>query len=175
MIKHLVSFDNPALTTKTTPFDFANPPCDVTELSMDLIETMNFYQGIGLSANQIGLPYRVFVMRADKPFVCFNPKVIMPSEELISLEEGCLSIPGLIAKVTRSKHVKVRFQTPSGAVVTKTFTGMTARCFLHEMDHMDGLFFFDGIGRLKMEKAIKDAKKRGYNYDGFNLMKHAIA
>jgi len=175
MIKHLVSVDNPILTTKTEPFDFANSPCDVTQLAMDLIETMNFYQGIGLSANQVGLPYRVFVMRAETPFVCFNPKIVMPSEELITLEEGCLSIPGLIAKVTRSKHVKVRFQTPSGVVVTKTFTGMTARCFQHEMDHMDGIFFFDGIGRLKMEKAIKDAKKRGYNYDGLNLMKHAIA
>lgn len=175
MIKHLVSFDNPSLTTKTELFDFNNPPTDITQLSLDLIETMNFYNGIGLSANQIGLPYRVFVMRSEVPFVCFNPKVVMPSTEQVELEEGCLSLPGLTMKVMRPRHVKVRFQTPSGAVVTKQFTGMTARCFMHEMDHMDGNYFFNGVGRMKMDKAIREAKKKGFDYEGKNLLKHALA
>ena len=175
MIKHLVHYENPILTTKTETFDFENPPCDINQLSLDLIETMNFYKGIGLSANQIGLPYRVFVMRAEIPFVCFNPRIVMPGSEQVTLDEACLSVPGLIAKITRPRHIKVRFQTPSGATVTKEFTGLTARCFLHEMMHLDGKFFFEGIGRLKMEKAIKVAKRRGYDYEGKNLMKLAIA
>jgi peptide deformylase len=135
---------------------------------------MQHYGGLGLSANQVRLPYRVFVMKGSPPFVCFNPVLVEWSNETIKLEEGCLTFPGMIAEINRPKHIKVRFQTPSGVHTTKTFTGMTARIVQHEMEHLDGGFFFDGIGRMRMEKALKEAEKEGHAYRQFNLMKRAV-
>ena len=115
--------------------------------------------GIGLAANQVGIPYRVFAMRgAPENFVCFNPKIIQPSEMTVTLEEGCLTYPGLIVKVKRPQHIRVRFQTPNGETLTKQFTGMTARIFQHEIDHLDGVLFFNRANRYHKELALKKWK-----------------
>lgn len=159
MIHELVESTNPILKQKMEPFDFSNPPVDPNQLALDLIESMNVHDGYGLSANQLGLPYRVFVMRGDPNFVCFNPRIVMYGEEKNILEEGCLSFPNLIVKVQRPKHVRVRFQTPSGIMTTKQFTGMTARVFQHEIDHLDGILFFERANRFHREKAFKTMNK----------------
>ena len=172
----LAHVNDPLLTTKLEPFDFSkHTKEEVEQISLNLVATMQHYGGIGLSANQVRLPYKVFVMRGSPPFVCFNPVLVELSTETVKLEEGCLSFPGLIADINRPKHIKVRFQTPSGAFVTRTFTGMTARVIQHEMEHLDGEFFFDGIGRMRMEKALTEAEKGGHNYRQFNLMKRAVS
>lgn len=175
MIYDLVPPDSEILRTKLPEFDFANPPCDVIELSNSLVETMKHYTGIGLSANQVGLPYRVFCMDAPTPFVCFNPRVVLSDPEEILMEEGCLSFPNLIVKVSRPRHIKVRFATPNSVVTTQTFTGMTARVFQHELQHLDGGYFFDGVGRMKMDKAMQFARKHGSDYSQLGLMKRATA
>lgn len=174
MIYNLVKFDDPILRTRSENFDFNNPPVDPNVLSRDLLETMYALDGIGLAANQVGLPHRVFVMRAETPFACFNPRIILYDTKTLELEEGCLTFPGLTIKVKRPSSIKVRFATPSGNIVTHEFAGMTARQFCHETAHLNGEFFFDGIGRLKMDVAIKKAKKIGFNYEGKNLMKYAV-
>lgn len=173
-IYDLVPPNDEILRKKTEPFDFDNPPVNPEELAYDLVANLRKYGGVGLSANQIGLPYRVFVMRGDPHFVCFNPRIVDISEETIKLEESCLTFPNLELKVERPRHIKVRFNTPNGDVTTKTFTGLTARCFLHELQHLNGEFFFKGVGRLSMEKALKKANKSGYDYTKLNLMKEAI-
>lgn len=118
-------------------------------------------KGIGLAANQVGIPYRIFSMRADpQNFVCFNPKIIQPSDEEIILEEGCLSFPGLIVKVKRPRHIRVRFTTPNGDTRTEMFTGMSARIFQHELDHIDGKLYFNRASRYHREIAMKKWKKR---------------
>jgi peptide deformylase len=174
MLLELVEPDNPILRTKAENFNFENPPCDINELCTNLLETMYEHNGVGLSANQVGLPYRVFCMRAETPFVCFNPRIVLSDPQQVILEEGCLSFPQMIVKVSRPKHIKVRFATPSGTIDNQTFTGMSARIFQHELSHLNGEFFFDGIGRLKMEMALKKAKKAGSDLSGYNLMKYAI-
>lgn len=157
---NFVRYPDPSLTTPTTNFDFSNPPTNPHDLVHEMLVTMINSKGIGLSANQLGLPYRVFVMRGDEyNFACFNPKIVSMSDKTTTMEESCLSFPGLIVKVPRANTVRLRFQTQSGGTDTKTFDGLSARVVQHEMDHLDGLLFFNKAHRYHREKAMK-----GYNY-----------
>lgn len=157
---NLVNAKDPILKTKCEEFDFINPPFDPIEFSKNLIKFMYDNNGLGLAANQVGVPYRIFAMRgAPENFVCFNPKIVLPSSEQVILEEGCLTYPGLSVKIKRSQHIKVRFRTPNGETLTKTFTGMTARIFQHELDHLDGIEFFSRANKYHREQAFKKWKK----------------
>jgi len=159
VVHALVKDTDPILSQEMPRFDFDNPVVDPIQLAYDLVESMRHHGGIGLSANQIGLPYRVFAMEAVPAIVCFNPKLIHESSEEIILEEGCLSFPGLGIKIKRSRHVKVRYTEPNGNVVTTKFTGMAARCFLHEYDHMNGTKYIDRASFIQKELALKRQKK----------------
>ena len=77
----------------------------------------------------------------------------------IVLDEGCLTYPGLYVKIKRPQHVRVRFQTPNGETLTKQFTGMTARIFQHELDHLDGIVFYNKANRYHREQAMRKWKK----------------
>lgn len=147
--------DPESLKTPCEAFDFNSPPIDPVELARALVVEMRDFGGIGLAANQLGFKWRVFAMRADPNIVCFNPRIVMPSDEMVYLEEGCLSFPGLIVKVRRPKHIRVRFQTPAGEMTTEMYTGMAARVFQHELDHLDGVLFYDRANRYHREKAFK--------------------
>ena len=163
-----------ALTQPCAPFDFSNPPYNPQELAESLVETMYASNGIGLAAIQCGIPLKVFAMRGNEHnFVCFNPRVVMPSTETIRLEEACLSWPGLNFNIDRSQHVRVRFAGPNGEISTHTFTGLTARVFQHEMTHVNSTVFWEGLKRYKIEKAIKKAKKYGFDYEGKGLLRYA--
>jgi len=152
----IVKYPNIFLTTPVADFDFSHPPEDTLEISTKLISEMNDHGGIGLSANQLGLPYRVFCMRGHpENFVCFNPKMVYQSDEVELMEEACVSFPGITVKIKRSKEIRVRFQTPSGMMVTRKFEGLTARTFQHELDHLDGVLFFNRANRFHREKALK--------------------
>jgi len=154
--EHLIKYPDPILTTPCEPFDFANPPGDPSELAIGLMQLMNQYNAIGLSANQVGVPFRVFVLRSHpENFACFNPKIVFQSEEKELMEEACLSFPGVNVKIKRSKSIRVRFQTPSGETVTTNFDGLTARTFQHEIDHLDGVLFFNRANKYHRDKALK--------------------
>ena len=156
--KVVVGLD-PILTTPCENFDFNNPPVDPIELAQDMVRLIHEYDALGLAANQIGLPYRVIALRGSpENLVCFNPKVVMPSSEEITLEESCLSFPGLRVKVKRPRHVRVRFTAPNGEVMTRQFSNMTARAFLHEMDHIDGILFYNRANRFHRDQAFRKAK-----------------
>lgn len=159
VVHALVKDTDPILSQVMPRFDFDNPVVDPIQLAYDLVESMRHHKGIGLSANQIGLPYRVFAMEAVPALVCFNPKLIDVSSEEILLEEGCLSFPGLGIKIKRPRHIKVRYAEPSGEIMTRKFTGMAARCFLHELDHMDGTKYIDRASFVQKEIALKRQKK----------------
>lgn len=116
--------------------------------------------GICLAAPQVGVNYRVFALRGSpENFVCFNPKVVLPSTEEIRLEETSLSYPGLVVKVKRPQHVKVRFATPNGQVRTETFTGLTARCFQHCMDFIEGEKFYMKANPIHRQQAMRKWKR----------------
>lgn len=156
----IVKYPHPILSTATEEFDFTNPPGDPVELATLLLNVMNNHKGIGLSANQLGIPYRVFVMRGSpENFACFNPSIVHYSPEVESNDEECISYPGVKVKVKRSLSVRLRFQTPSGNLITQKFDGLTARVIQHEMDHLDGIPFINRANRYHRDKAMK-----GYAY-----------
>jgi peptide deformylase len=156
----LVPATDPILRTKCDDFDFENPTIWPVELAKDLVKFMYDNNGIGLAANQVGLPYRVFAMRGHpENFVCFNPRIVQASEQQVVLEEGCLTYPGLLVKIKRPQHVRVRFRMANGDVRTDTFTGLTARTFQHELDHLDGIEFFSRANKYHREQAFKKWKK----------------
>jgi peptide deformylase len=158
VIKKRVPYDDPILRQEMPVFDFSNPPTNPVILYEELAENMLEYKGIGLSANQIGLPYRAFVLRAEEIIGVFNPKVVDFSKETIIIEEGCISNPGLFVKIKRPQKIKARYTLPNGDTVTRQFDGMTARCFLHEMDHLNGLLYTRRANKFHLDKAIKHQK-----------------
>jgi peptide deformylase len=120
--------------------------------------------GLGLAANQVGQPYKIFAMRGQpQNFVCFNPRIISSSAEEISLEESCLSFPGLVVKVKRPSTIRVRFQTPNGETRTEPFIGISARVFQHEIDHLEGKLYFNRASRYHKELALKKWKRGNFS------------
>jgi peptide deformylase len=116
---------------------------------------------LGLAANQVGTPYRIFAMRGSpENFVCYNPRIVEKSQKEIVLEEGCLSYPNLIIKIKRPESIRVRFSTPNGDTITKQFTGMTARVFQHEYDHLEGIRFYDKANRFHRDQAMRKWKNK---------------
>lgn len=152
----LVKLDDPILKTKCEDFDFENPPTWPIELAKEMVKFMYDNNAICITANQVGLPYRVFAMRGyPENFVCFNPRVVQASEQEIVLEETSIMNPGLIVKIKRPQHVRVRFRLPNGEVKTDTFTGMTARVFQHSLDFLDGIEYYNRANKYHKEQAFK--------------------
>jgi len=116
--------------------------------------TMKLYNGLGLSANQCGVFERVFIVGNEEiVIVCINPKLIKASDDLIKDNEGCLSFPGLFLKVERASSVEVEYYDLQGKKYNTTFTGLTARCFLHELDHMNGITMDKHVKPLALKMA----------------------
>lgn len=156
----LVADNHPLLSQILPNYDF---PADVDTVMVanNIAEFMFKTGGIGLSANQLGLPYRMFVMRtAPNLTVCINARIVDSSQEDVMMEEGCLSYPGLHVKIKRPAHIKVRYQTVTGETVTEKFTGLTARVFQHELDHMNGMNFLDRAGAMAREVAMRKWEKQ---------------
>jgi peptide deformylase len=159
----LVPASDPILSTPPQRFDFTNPPMDPSQLLQDLKDAMVKHRGVGLSANQVGIPYQVFVVGdpndPDNIVGLFNPKVVFQSEQVVTIEEGCLTYPGLFLKVDRSAIVRVRCADVFGKVNTHMYDGLPARVILHEMDHMNGTNFTQHVSRLKLDRAKQQKKK----------------
>lgn len=138
-------------------FDFSNPVFDPVNLTEQMNECMIRHNGLGLSACQVGIPYKVFVMRVDgdKPYALFNPRIVSESEKLISMKEGCLSFPLLYMSVKRPDAVRIRYQTETGETKTQQFIGMSARVALHEMDHMSGITYNNRASKFELDRAMR--------------------
>lgn len=155
-----MELNNVHLTKECQEFDFENPPFEPIEFAQELVKFMYEQNGLGVAANQVGVPYRIFAMRgAPENFVCYNPKIVGYSTDKVVLEEGCLSYPGLLVKVKRPSSIRVRFQTPAGDVLTKQFIGMSARVFQHEYDHLHGSLFFDKANKFHRDQAFRKWKR----------------
>ncbi|MCT4554426.1 MAG: peptide deformylase [Pelagimonas sp.] len=119
------------------------------DLAMELLRAMYLAQGRGLAAPQIGVSQRIFVMDAGwkagqpSPMVFVNPEIIAQSDQLVSLEEGCLSIPDHPVVVARPAWVDLRWNTLSGALQQARFDGFESACVQHERDHLDGILITD--------------------------------
>ena len=153
----LVEETDPILLTQPDPFNWDDPQIDPEELEKNLIESMIEHNGVGLSANQVGLPYTVFAMYCDnKPIVVFNPYIVEYSDETTYIKEGCLSYPGLIIAIQRAESVKVEFDVKDSSSKGAVFNGLSSKIFQHEMDHMQGKEFFSDVSEFKLRQALKD-------------------
>tara|TARA_B100000287_G_scaffold126945_1_gene119049 strand:- start:538 stop:1053 length:516 start_codon:yes stop_codon:yes gene_type:complete len=160
-VSKLVEPNNPALRVR---LEGVSEKCDREKIRQDLIDSMEHYQGIGLSANQIGVMERVFIMYENintrKILTCFNPKIIGASKEDILMDEGCLSYPGIWLKIKRPIAIKVEFEDEKGKKHEREMDGLPSRVFQHEYDHMEGTDFTRLASPLKLERAIKKLNKK---------------
>ena len=165
----LIPPNDPRLLMQVAPFVDENLEQfgfkDRKDLSKVMYDNMAKYGGLGLSANQLGLPYRMFVMGGHpqiedgKVRSVFNPMVNDVSPESINLKEGCLSFPFLFLSIKRPKWCSVRYTDENGEEVEETLHGMSARIFMHENEHMNGYVFTDLVSKLKLERAEKSKQK----------------
>ena len=157
----LVAETDPILKQFTTEFDFSNPLVNANEFASTLVETAINYRAIGLSANQCGFPYRVFVMGANNEYVAFfNPVITKFSEEQVHLPEGCASFPLLGLHITRPSWVEVEYQDYLGNHKSARFEGLSARIFQHEFDHMMGVCYTERAKPLALQMAQKTRYKQ---------------
>lgn len=146
---------DPILRAKAAPvrvFDAA-----LAELAQDMLETMDDAPGVGLAAPQVGVSTRLFVYDSGEPgergAIC-NPEITWRSEELVEMEEGCLSIPEAYFPVTRPASVTVEGVGVDGQPLTITADDVLARIFQHEIDHLDGILFIDHLPKELRKQAM---------------------
>jgi peptide deformylase len=147
---------------KTMPeYDVTTLPNPVmTKLVKRMKMTMKMYNGLGLSANQCGVFERVFVIGTDQfQITCINPVVTGFSAEMKKNKEGCLSFPGLFVTIDRPVSCDVEFYDENGQKQTATLDGLTAQCFLHELDHLNGTRMIDRVKPLALQMARQKQQK----------------
>lgn len=152
--------NHPMLSAVMPEYTDPLPNPVMTKLVKRLRFTMKMYGGIGLSANQCGVYERVFVIGAgDYSVTCINPKILEASADLIKDNEGCLSFLGLYVKIERPSWVKVEYVDENGETNQTKLEGLTARCFVHELDHMNGVKFVSYVGPVTLQMAKKKQSK----------------
>jgi peptide deformylase len=160
----IIKFPDPILRERMPEFDFSNPIMDPIELEKEMIETMFAGDGMGLSANQVGIRARVFVMghknSPESAQAFYNPEVLAAVDTIEDLEEGCLSFPGIYVKIKRPTKILARWQNSVGEWQESKFYDYDCKCFLHELDHLEGIVFQDRVSVLKWALAIKKSKSR---------------
>jgi len=151
--------NQPLLRQRIPEYTGGFPAPALVKLSKRLKMTMKLYSGLGLSANQCGVSERIFVIGTDDfQMVCINPKVTEygPSE---NGKEGCLSFPGLFLNVDRPSWINVEYLDENGTLQKTRLDGISARCFLHELDHLNGIKYTELVKPLALKMARQKATK----------------
>jgi peptide deformylase len=165
----LIPPSDPRLLMQIAPFEDSTLEQfnrkDRKDLSKIMYDNMVKYGGLGLSCNQVGLPYRMFVMgghpsiEEGKVRYVFNPIVNDVSEEPVVFKEGCLSFPFLFLSIKRPKWVSVRYTDENNEEIEETLHSMSGRIFQHENEHMNGYLFTDLVSKFKLDRAKKAQMK----------------
>jgi peptide deformylase len=153
----LIPYDDPLLT-KVVEYKEIE---DKAEFAEKLEKACEFFGGIGLSANQVGIDNRVFCVKFDQfAETFFDPKIVQYSPEEQLFEEGCLSQPGIFINLKRPQKIRLEYTNKLGLRVEEDFSGITARIIQHEYDHMEGTNFMKRASPLKQALALKKAKSK---------------
>ena len=160
----ILEFPDPRLRTKAVPVEAANvTTAEFQRLLDDMFETMYDAPGIGLAASQVDVHQRFMVIdiseEKNQPQVFINPELSDKAGEQV-YQEGCLSLPGIFADVTRADEITVRFLDRQGQPQELRADGLLAVCIQHEMDHLDGKLFVDYLSPLKREMVRKKLAKQ---------------
>ena len=172
-IRSIVYIPDPVLREKCSPVPLVDGgvTADIQTLLADMVETMHDAKGLGLAAPQVGETCRVLVMaipdgdniddvdKQSKIYKMVNPEITWASDDENTYEEGCLSIPEGSADVTRPAEVKVTYLDENGKTCNIHCTGLTATCVQHEIDHLNGVLYFDHISKLKRDMIRKKTAK----------------
>lgn len=148
-VRPIVQWPDARLTEICAPVEEITP--EIEALAADMLETMYAAPGRGLAGPQVGAMVRLFVMDTGwkegkpDPLVCINPMLMEVSEERASNSEGCLSIPGVSAEISRPAQVQMVWTGLNGARFVQSFSGFAAACVQHELDHLDGVVTFDHL------------------------------
>ncbi|MGB3244073.1 MAG: peptide deformylase [Sulfitobacter sp.] len=148
-VLEILRWPDPVLTETCAPVLEITP--EIEKLAADMLETMYDAPGRGLAAPQVGVLKRVFVIDTgwkegkSDPLVCINPMLQEVSEDRVAAEEGCLSIPGVVAMVNRPAQVQMVWTGLNGGRYVQSFEGFAAACVQHELDHLDGVVTFDHL------------------------------
>jgi peptide deformylase len=156
-------YGDPVLRRRAVPVDRVTP--EIRRLADDMVDTMYDEVGIGLAAPQIGASIRLMVVGDEEgrgTQVLVNP-ALTAQGGTVTAEEGCLSLPGVFAPVTRSEWVTLEAQDLEGRPIAVTARGLRARVFQHEIDHLDGVLFID-----RLEPVVRDRIKRRIKKEGFS-------
>jgi peptide deformylase len=160
-VRELRYLGDPILRQVAVPVKEMNS--ELRTLVADMFDTMYAEEGVGLAAPQVGVGERIIVVDArdseSKPFALINPGIVAASDDVDRAEEGCLSIPGLKEIVERPVAVRVEGLDLEGRSVTIEAEGFLARVLQHEIDHLDGILFFDRVSALKRKMLINKWQK----------------
>lgn len=162
---NIVNGTDPALREVCVPFDFdvENAYDDAETLAAILKYTISNMKSIGISAPQLGFNSRVIAAgNPDDPatiIVAFNPIIIDAFGDDVKYEEGCLSFRGLYLKIKRKANIRVRYTMEDGTTDTIKLSGLTARVFQHEIDHLNGVLFIDRVNSLELQRGRKKQKQ----------------
>lgn len=160
-IRDIMIFPHPCL--RKVAAEVQNIDDEIQTLVDDMLETMYDAEGVGLAATQINVIKRVVVMdcseKGDSPIVAINPEIVSASSETAERSEGCLSIPGVHDNVTRPAQVTFKAMDRHGETYEMEAEGLLAACIQHEIDHLDGRLFIDGLSRLKRDRIRKKMEK----------------
>jgi len=161
---HIRTWGDPILKTRAR--EVTTITDEIKQLVRDMFETMQAESGVGLAANQVGALWRIFVAEVQNAnggpaqrHALLNPKLITVSRETETAEEGCLSFPGIFGPVERAREVEIQGLDLSGQPVTLKASGLLARAFQHELDHLDGVVFIERMNlvqRLLMNRQLGD-------------------
>jgi peptide deformylase len=165
----IVEVPDPRLRQISSPVETVDD--DVRKPIADMFETMYAAPGIGLAAIQVGVPKRILVIDLQEPEiedgppvrdprVFINPEILNHSDEEVPYLEGCLSVPDQYAEVERPDHIRARWLDEDGKRHEEQLDGLLATCLQHEMDHLEGILFFDHLSRLKREMVLKKLAKQ---------------
>jgi peptide deformylase len=155
-------YGDPLLRRRAAPVREITP--EIRRIVADMVETMYDEVGIGLAAPQVGLSLRLMVVGDEKTpeaRALVNPVIAEQGGEVTS-EEGCLSLPGIFAPVTRAEWVKLEAQDLDGKPVSIRARGLAARVYQHEMDHLDGVLFIDRLDPVTRDRIKRRIKKEGF-------------
>ena len=157
----LLKYPDDFLNKKVKAVDLENPGFDPVELKKEMVDLMLASNGIGLSANQVGLDAQVFVMgdSVENSTLCINPTVLQYTEDTQDDLEGCLSFPNVFVKIKRPTEILAQYFNENLEECTVKIEGYSAKCYLHEMDHVLGITMKDRASKLKWNMATKKAKK----------------
>lgn len=172
MLLKVYYYDHSILRKRCIPVEKITP--EIRQLAMDMVETMDKYDGAGLAAPQVGHPIRLFVLREylftpdgrwtlSSPKVYINPKLSSPEGDSFEDSEGCLSFPGMRVQVVRPDRISVEATDLDGNLFVEHLEGYNARLRMHENDHINGVLFIDRLSaaeRRRVDPILRAMKKK---------------